>query len=119
MTGVKITFVSLNQRKGGSISFGNDNSSKVMGKGAIQLSNKNQMAKDVLLIDNMKHNLLSVIQMCDQGHVLTFTSKYCKIRKEGSGKLVATTSRTPNNMYMLDEIKREKYCLGREDESWL
>lgn len=50
-----------------------------MGKGTVQLNNKNQMAKDVLLIDNMKHNLLSVSQMCDQGDVLTFISKDCKI----------------------------------------
>jgi transposase InsO family protein len=33
--------------------------------------------------------------------------------------LVATTSRTPNNIYILDEIKKEKCFLGREDESWL
>ena len=66
------------------------------------------MAKYVLLIDNMKHNLLSVSQMCDQGHVFTFTSKDCKIQKEGLGKLVAIASRTPNNIYMLDEIKNEK-----------
>ena len=32
--------------------------------------------------------------MCDQGHVLMFTSKDCKIRREESGKLVATTTRT-------------------------
>ena len=119
MTSDKSTFVSLDQRKGGSVSFGNDNSSKIMGKGTVELSNKNQMAKYVLLIDNMKHNLLSVSQMCDQGNLLTFTSKDCKIWKEGSGKLVATTSTTLNNIYMLDEIKKEKCCLGREDESWL
>ena len=63
----------------------------------------------------MKHNLLSVSQMCDQGHVLTFTSKDCKIQKEELGKLVTTTSKTPNNIYMLDEIKKERYYLGRED----
>ena len=79
MIGDKYIFFSLDQRKGRSITFGNDNSSKIMGKGIVQLNNKNQMVKDVLLIDNMKHNLLSVSQMCDQGHVLTFTSKDCKI----------------------------------------
>ena len=57
--------------------------------------------------------------MCDQGHILMFTSKDCKIRREDSGKLVATASRTPNNIYMLDEIKRERCFLGKEDESWL
>jgi hypothetical protein len=28
----------------------------------------------------------------------------CEIRKEGSGKLVATTTRTPNNIYILNDI---------------
>jgi hypothetical protein len=64
----------------------------------------------------MKHNLLSVIQMCDQGHKVIFYSKTCEIIKEGSGKLVATTARTSNNIYVLSEIGNEKYFLGKEDE---
>jgi hypothetical protein len=52
----------------------------------------------------MKHNLLSVSQMCDQGHNLTFNSQGCEIRKEGSGILVASAYRTSNNVYILNEI---------------
>jgi transposase InsO family protein len=67
----------------------------------------------------MKHNLLSVSQMCDQGHKVTFDSQKCEIRKEGSGKLVTTAARTSSNIYVLSEIGNEKCCLGKEDESWL
>jgi hypothetical protein len=67
----------------------------------------------------MKHNLLSVSQMCDQGHKVTFDSQKCEIRKEGSGKLVATAARTSSDIYVLSEIGNEKCCLGKEDESWL
>jgi hypothetical protein len=67
----------------------------------------------------MKHNILSVSQMCDQGHKVTFDSQKCEIRKEGLGKLVATTVRTSSNIYVLSEIGNEKCCLGKEDESWL
>ena len=67
----------------------------------------------------MKHNLLSVIQMCEKGHKVTFDSQKCEIRKEGSGKLIATTVRTSSNIYVLSEIGNEKCCLGKEDESWL
>jgi hypothetical protein len=67
----------------------------------------------------MKHNLLSVSQMCDQGHKVTFDSQKCEIRKEGSGKLVATAARTSSNIYVLSEIGNEKCCLGKEDESWI
>jgi hypothetical protein len=67
----------------------------------------------------MKHNLLSVSQMCDQGHKVTFNSKKCEIRKEGSGKLIATAARNSSNIYVLSEIGNEKCYLGKEDESWL
>ena len=118
MTRNRNTFQTL-QAKTGIITFGNDNSSKILGKGTTSLGNKDVAAKNVLLIENMKHNLLSVSQMCHQGHVLTFTSKDCKIRREELGKLVAIASKTPNNIYMLDEIKRERCFLGKEDESWI
>jgi hypothetical protein len=67
----------------------------------------------------MKQNLLSVSQMCDQVHKVTFDSQKCEIRKEGSEKLVATTARSSSNIYVLSEIGNEKCCLGMEYESWL
>jgi hypothetical protein len=67
----------------------------------------------------MKHNLLSVSQMCDQGHKFTLDSQKCDIRKEGSGKLVSIAVRTSRNIYVLSEIGNEKCCLGKEYESWL
>jgi hypothetical protein len=67
----------------------------------------------------MKHNLLSVSEMCDQSHKVTFDSKKCEIRREGSGKLVGTAARTSNKIYVLSEIGNEKYFLGKEYESWL
>jgi hypothetical protein len=67
----------------------------------------------------MKHNISSVSQMCDQGHKLVFDSQKCKIRKTYSGRVVATTMRTPSNIYVLSEIGKEKCCLGKEDEVWL
>ena len=118
MTSNKSGFVNIEKDKG-SVSFENNNSKKVLGKGIVKLGSKNSLAKNVLLIENMKHNLLSVSQMCDQGHEITFNSKGCNIRKKVLGKLVATTTRTPNNIYMLDEIESEKCHLGKEDERWL
>ena len=85
----------------------------------MKLGSKNSLAENVLLVYNMKHNMLSVSQMCDEGHELLFNSRECRIRKEGSGKLVATTTRTPNNIYVLDKIESENCHLGKEDESWL
>jgi hypothetical protein len=67
----------------------------------------------------MKHNLISVSQMCDQGHKVTFDSQKCEIRKEGSGNLFEKVARTSSNIYVVSEIGNEKCCLGKEDESWI
>jgi hypothetical protein len=57
--------------------------------------------------------------MCDEGHKVTFDSQKFEIIREGSGKLVDTTARTSNNIYVLSENGNEKCCLGKEDESCL
>ena len=57
--------------------FGDCKSAKVIGKGDVCLGSKGCEAKNVLLVEDMKHNLLSVSQMCDQGHELLYTAKEC------------------------------------------
>ena len=59
MTGNKNTFQSL-QEKEGTATFGNGNSSKILRKGIVSLGSKDALAKNVLLIENMKHNFLNV-----------------------------------------------------------
>jgi hypothetical protein len=100
MTGDKDKFLRLRKEISGSVSFENENSFKTIGEGTVRIGNKNENAQNVLLVEDMKHNLLSVSQMCDQGHKVTFDSQKCEIRKEGSGKLVGTAARTSNNIYM-------------------
>jgi hypothetical protein len=73
--------LTLKKERNGSVSFGNDNSSKIIEKDTVKIGNKDAMAENVLLVENMKHILLSLSQMCDQGHTLIFKSKKCEIRK--------------------------------------
>jgi hypothetical protein len=77
--------------------------------------NKNERVENVLLVEDMKPNLLSVSQLCDQGHKVTFDSQKCEIQKEGSGKLVTTVATTSSNIYVLSEIRNEKE-VEKEDE---
>jgi hypothetical protein len=119
MTGDRDKFLTLRKERNGPISFENDNSAKIIGEGTVRIGNKNRKAQNVVLVEYMKHNLLSVIQMCDRGHNVTFDSQKCEIRREGLGKLVGTAARTSNNIYVLSEIGNEKCCLGKEDKSWL
>ena len=91
MTGDRNKFVSLKEKKDGTVSFGNDGSSNVIGSSIVTLRSKDALAKNVLLVENMIHNLLSVGQMCDQGHTILFNSMKCEIRKGVYGEIVATT----------------------------
>jgi hypothetical protein len=113
MTGDMDRFLTLKKERDGSVSFGNDNSTIIIGKGTVKLGSKDAKEENVLLVEDMKHNLLSVSQMCDQGHRLVFDSQKCEIRKAGSDKLVATTVRTPSNIYVLNEIGKEKCFLRK------
>jgi hypothetical protein len=112
-------FLTLRKGRDGSMSFGSDDSTRIIRICTVRIGNKDTTAENVLLVEDMKHNLLSVSQMCDQGHKIVFDSQKCEIRKSSSGKLVAIAVRNSSNIYVLNEIGNEKCCLGKEDEIWL
>jgi hypothetical protein len=85
MTGDKSKFLTLSDSKSGNVTFGNDAPGKIKGKGIVSLSNGKRKAQDVLFVEGLKHNLLSVNQVCDQGCEVVFTSKYCRIKSVDSG----------------------------------
>jgi hypothetical protein len=107
MTGYQRKFASM-KNKGGNVTFGDDSSTKILGKGIVNIGSENVKERKVLLVEYLKHNLLSVSKICDQGYTLTFDSRKCKIRENNSGRLVSTATRRPNNIYILDMKKREK-----------
>jgi hypothetical protein len=86
MTGDQEKFISL-KRKGGNVAFGDDSSATILGEGVVELGRKNVKAKNVLLVEDLNHNILSVSKMCDQGYTLTLDSQKCKIRKNNLGRL--------------------------------
>ena len=74
MRGDQYKFIIL-KRKGGNVAFGDDSSAKILGKVVVELGSKNVKANNVLLVQDLKHNLLSVSKMCDQGYTLMFDSQ--------------------------------------------
>ena len=46
----------------------------------VKLSKGKGKAQDVLFVDGLKHNILSVSQVCDRGCQVVFNSKDCKIK---------------------------------------
>jgi hypothetical protein len=119
MTGDQNKFLNLKRKEKGSVIFGDDVSAKILGRGTVSLGNNRAKEENVLLVENLKPNLLSVSQTCDQGHILIFDSQKCEIRKEDLGKLVVVAPRTSSDVYILNTEEEEKCCMGQIDESWL
>lgn len=118
MTGDKEKLESYSAlEKGKKVSFGNDTPATIKGKGIARLKEK---VKDgnVLYVDGLKHNLLSVSQMCDQRTEVIFRSNGCFVRDLDTGKTVIKGKRTPNNLYIFEEGEQQCY-LSKDDEHWL
>lgn len=75
-------------------------------------------AQHVLFVDGLKHNLLSVNHLCDQGHEVIFTSKGCVVKELDTGKIVIKATKTPDNVYVLEGDNEHCY-LRKTEESWL
>ena len=76
MTGEKTNFLSLAATQGGSVAFGNGKSGSIVGIGKIGESLSHSI-EDVYLVDGLKHNFLSVSQLCDKDNLVVFTSNRC------------------------------------------
>ena len=64
MTGNSTLLTEFKERAGPSITFRDDNKGFTMGYGLI--SKGNVIIDEVALVDGLKHNLLSISQLCDK-----------------------------------------------------
>ena len=60
---------------------------KIMGEGNIENQHKTQI-NNVLYVDGLKQNLLSISQLCDKGFKIEFNKNYFLISEAISGKVV-------------------------------
>ena len=60
------------------MTFRDDSMGKIIGIGNIQIG-LSPLIENVILIDGLKHNLLSVSQLCDKGFDVVFDNVVCKV----------------------------------------
>jgi len=120
MTGDASQLINLKLKPAGFVTYGDNNRGKILGVGDIGGDDK-VIIKDVLLLDGLKHNLLSISQLCDRGYKITFEPNLCLISNSIISEIVLVGKRV-NNVYMLNVscITSSMNCLlTRSDESWL
>ena len=84
MRGDPNKFISLRIYQQGKFTFGDNITSKIIGKGIVAIIDNKIKAKNVLLVEDLYPNLLSVSKTCDQGHIYTSEFEKCEIKKKDS-----------------------------------
>ncbi|VFQ72920.1 unnamed protein product [Cuscuta campestris] len=86
MTGDASKFLQIKPAKGGNVVFGDNSKGKIIGVGSVGKSDFSSI-DNVLLVKGLKHNLLSISQLCDKGNRVTFDSKSCTVERLSDNKL--------------------------------
>ncbi|XP_022866024.1 uncharacterized protein LOC111385832 [Olea europaea var. sylvestris] len=97
MCGNKSLFTTLDECNGGMVTFGNGGSAPILGKGTVQMHDL-PVISNVLYVDGLKSNLLSISQICDDDFEVSFVQKRCTVY-DSSGGVVHEGVRTSDNCY--------------------
>src|SRR6266540_1981589 len=122
MTGEKSMFSSLQlNHDAQEIVFGDSGKGEVVGVGKIHISN-DQSISNVLLVDSLSYNLLSVSQLCEMGYNCLFTNEGVQIlRREDSS--IAFTGRLKGKLYLVDfttiRVTPETCLMAKSSMGWL
>jgi hypothetical protein len=122
MTGEKDMFHSLQlTQEAQEIVFRDSGKSEVIGISNIPISD-HQSLSNVLLVDSLSYNLMSVSQLCGMGYNCLFTDVDVKIlRREDSS--IAFTGRLKGKLYLVDfttsKVTPETCLVAKSDKGWL
>src|SRR6266540_3085170 len=122
MTGEKSMFSSLQlNHDAQEIVFGDSGKWEVVGVRKIPISN-DQYISNVLLVDSLSYNLLSVSQLCEMGYNYLFTNEGVKIltREDSS---IAFSGRLKGKLYLVDftttRVTLETCLMAKSSMGWL
>ena len=120
MTENKTMFSQLIPKNGGIVTFGDNAKGKTIGEGKIGKA-PNTTIDNVLLIDGLKHNLLSISQFCDKNYKFVFEPNKCIVHNVVGNVLF--TGMRQNNSYFVDLSDstsfNETWVLIVNNDAWL
>ena len=90
-------FLDLTPEDGGFVTFGDNAKGKGVGIGIVGQPQHNTI-RNVLLVDGLKHNLLSISQFCYDGYEVIFRQKYCLVVDSDKSSIIC--AKTQGNVYI-------------------
>ena len=96
----KDQFIILEIKERGLVTFGDNGKGKIIEIGKIKIT-PCTFIENVLLVDKLKHNLLSISQLCDKGFKVIFESSMCIVTNslDSSNKFIGHRL---GNIYVVD-----------------
>ena len=120
MTRDKIMFSSISPKDGGYVTFGDNVKGKIVEEGKVGKS-PNPTIEDVLLVNGLKHSLLSISQFCDKNCKVVFEPNKCVVYD--NNECILFVGSRHNNIYVINlfdsKAFNEKCLVGVNDNTWL
>jgi hypothetical protein len=123
MTGEKSMFTSFqpNENTSERIVFGDNSKGEILGLGKIAISNDNSIS-NVLLVDSLGYNLLSVSQLCEMGYNCLFTDKTVDVSRRIDSSIVFT-GQLKGKLYLVDfstsRVESKTCLMAKSSMGWL
>ncbi|XP_012855802.1 PREDICTED: uncharacterized protein LOC105975173 [Erythranthe guttata] len=108
MTGERNFLSNLHNMSSGQVTFGDGNKAYVKGKRDLNVGGLPNL-NNVLYVECLKSNLLSVSQLCDLYDSVLFTKRKCEVFDENKN-CVLTGYRSSDNCYKIDQIDKWDQC---------
>ena len=113
MIGEKSMFQSLSPMSGGMVTFRGNQKGLIIGVGKVCIPYYPSI-NNVLLVKGLKHNLLSISQLCDSGYNVTFNfnKDMCIIQNKDNSLLLSTKRQGNHYKIKLGDLSNQKVsCL--------
>ncbi|XP_059650769.1 uncharacterized protein LOC132296600 [Cornus florida] len=110
MTGDGSKFITLKQFDYGDVIFGDNQKAKIVGIGTVSKSEELPKIQEVLLVEGLKQNLLSVSQLCDNGRTVCFEKEKCNVVDLKSKQVLFSACRSSRNVYIVTEEFQATQC---------
>ena len=118
MTKNESKFAFLTKKNEGYATFGDNAKRKIIGQGNIG-NDTYSLIENVLLVDDLKHNLLSISQLCDKGFKVIFEASHYIIKDIQNDKTIFMGHRC-DNVYVINISKydgHDKWFSSMHDQS--
>ncbi|KAJ9564858.1 hypothetical protein OSB04_000824 [Centaurea solstitialis] len=119
MTGSKSVLSNYREERGPAVTFGGNGKGQTRGYGT--LTNGVTTFKRVAYVEGLMHNLLSISQLCDKNHKVSFSKKKCKV--ENRRKEVILTGVRQADIYIINmNTSTDNFCFisrASTDTNWL